>query len=75
MPTKLVRDGRHESYDLPRDQPLPEGDLVPVGQAADEATYGGDLRRADDASSKPYDPAEARRAALDVFDRSTPGTM
>jgi hypothetical protein len=69
LPTKLVRDGGRESYDPPPDRP-PEGDLVPVEQAAGEAKDGSDLRRADEASSDPYDPAKARRAALDVFDRS-----
>jgi len=33
LPTKLVRDGGCESYDVPPDRPLPEGDLVPVEQA------------------------------------------
>lgn len=64
LPTKLVRDDGHESYDPPPDWPPPEGDLVPAEQAAGNATDGFDLRRADDANSGPYDPAEARRAAI-----------
>ena len=70
-PTKLVRDGGREAYDLPPDRPLPSGDLVPADQVDDDTGDGSDLRRADDASTEPYDPARARRAALDVFDRST----
>ena len=69
--TKLVRDGGREAYDLPPDRPLPSGDLVPADQGDDETGNASDLRRADDASTKPYDAAEARRAALDVFDRTT----
>ena len=68
QPTKLVRDGKQEAYDLPPDRPVPDGDLVSAEQATDEEPDGTDLRRADDASSDPYDPAKARRAALDVFD-------
>lgn len=66
LPTNVVRDGGRESYDPPPDRPLPEGDLVPADQAAGEATHGSDLRRADDveANSRPYDPAEARSAAI-----------
>jgi len=66
LPTKLVRDGKAESCDLPPDRPLPDGDLVP---AADRATAdGADLRRADEASAEPYEASKARRAAFDVFD-------
>jgi hypothetical protein len=68
--TKLVRDGGHEAYDPPPDRPLPGGDLVPAEQVGEETGHGSDLRRADGTSSEPYDPAKARRAALDVFDRS-----
>jgi len=64
LPTKLVRDDGHESYDPPPDRLVPEGDLVPAEQAAGDATDGSDLRRADDASSGLYDPAEARRGAI-----------
>jgi hypothetical protein len=66
LPTNVVRDGGRESYDPPPDRPLPEGDLVPSGQAAGEATDESDLRRADDANanSGPYDPAKARSAAI-----------
>ena len=69
--TKLVRDGGREAYDTPPDRPLPEGDLVPADEIDDETRDRTDMRRADDGSTKPYDPVEARRAALDVFDRST----
>jgi len=50
---------------------LPEGDLVPAGQPADEATNGSDLRGADDVSAGPYDPAEARSGA--IFAAMLPG--
>jgi hypothetical protein len=66
LPTKLVRDGKEESYDPPPDRPLPDGDLVPAIERP--AVDGADLRRADEASTNPYDAAKARRAALDVFD-------
>lgn len=62
-PTKLVRDGGRESLDPPPDRPLPEGDLVPVGQPG-EGGDGSDMRRADDASRGPFDGAEARSAAI-----------
>jgi hypothetical protein len=55
LPTKLVRDGRDESYDMPPDQPLPEADLVPAGQPGAEPTDGSDLLRADQASSDRLD--------------------
>ena len=67
LATKLVRDGQTESYDPPPDLPLPDV-LVPVASA--EPADGSDLHRADEASSDPYDPVKARRAAFDVFDRS-----
>ena len=67
-PTRLVRDSGAESYDPPPDEPLP-GPLVPVDEPED-AGDATDLRRADDISSRPYDPARARRAALDVFDQT-----
>jgi hypothetical protein len=69
--TKLVRDGGREAYDTVPDRPLPEGDLVPAHEIDEERRDRADLRRADDASAEPYDPVVARRAALDVFDRST----
>lgn len=68
MPTKLVRDGGRESYDAPADPTLLR-DLIPADQDGD-AGDGSDLRRADDTSAAPYDRAKARRAALDVFDRT-----
>jgi hypothetical protein len=64
VPTKLVRDSGRESYDAPPDRPLPEADLVAAEQAASGDADGSDLRRADDVDSRPYDPAEARRAAV-----------
>ena len=67
LPTKLVRDGKAESYDLPPDRLLPDGDLVPAAEGA-AATDGADLHRADEASTDPYDAAKARRAAFDAFD-------
>ena len=69
--TKLVRDGDREAYDTPPNRPLPEGDLISANDLDAERRDEADMRRADDASTKPYDPVEARRAALDVFDRST----
>ena len=69
--TKLVRDDGHEAYDPAPDRPLPSADLVPAEQVGQETKDGIDLRRADDVGSKPYDLAEARRAALDFFDRTT----
>jgi hypothetical protein len=69
-PTKLVRDAGVESYDPPPADTW-SGPLVPVEEP--EGGDATDLRRADDISSGPYDPARARRAALDVFDR-TAGT-
>ena len=71
MATKLVRDGGREAYDAPPDQPLPDGVLVPADEMGEEKWDGTSMRRADDASTKPYNSADARRAALDVFDRST----
>jgi len=65
-PTKLVRDGKAESYDSPPDRPLPDGDLVPAAERV--AADGADLRRADEAGTDPYDAGKARRAAFDVFD-------
>lgn len=64
VPTNLVRDGARESNDPPPGRPLPEADLVPAEQAASGEADGSDLRRADDVDSRPYDPAEARRAAI-----------
>jgi hypothetical protein len=37
LPTKLVRDGDHESYDPPPDGPLPECELVPAVGSTEEA--------------------------------------
>lgn len=70
LPTKLVRDGQTESYDPAPDLPLPDV-LVPVVPA--EPSDGSDLRRADDASSAPYDSEKARDAASTAFDMSSGG--
>jgi hypothetical protein len=69
--TALVRDDGRESHDPLPDEPLPDGDLVPAEEAGACAPYGTDLRRADQLNSDVYDPAQAKRAAFDVFDRST----
>jgi hypothetical protein len=69
--TKLVRDGGREAYDAPPDRPPPGGDLVPADEPGEETQDGTSMRRADDASTEPYDPVVARRAALDVFERSS----
>jgi hypothetical protein len=64
LPTKLVRDGERESYDLPPDQPLPEADLVPAEQPGGEAADGSDLLRADQTSSGRYDHDKALNEAF-----------
>jgi hypothetical protein len=65
-PTKLVRDGAIETYDLPPDAPLPHGDLIPAAPRASTAPAGLDLRRADQA----LEPADRiRRAIFDYFDQ------
>ena len=63
LPTKLVRDGEREAYDLPPDQPLPEADLVPAEQPGGEAPDGSDLLRADQADSR-YDHDKALNEAF-----------
>ena len=61
QPTKLVRDGRTESYDPPPDLPLP-ATLVPVdqdsGAAADSSGEAG--------QESGYSDRRARRAAFDA---------
>lgn len=64
LPTKLVRDGERESYDLPPDRPLPEADLVPAGQPGGAAADGPDLLRADEADSWRYDHDKALNSAF-----------
>jgi hypothetical protein len=64
VPTMLVRDNGRESDDPPPDRPLPDADLVPADQGAGDQANGSDLRRADDVDGRPYDPAEARSAAI-----------
>ena len=69
-PTKLVRDGGVESYDNPPDE---EPTRSPARIEADPATsYGGDLRRADDAERDPapFSPQCLRRA--DEAERGMP---
>jgi hypothetical protein len=64
QPTKLVRDGRTESYDPPPSYP-PEGELVEVTPSP--PADGSDMRRADDPAAGPavYDRKAAFWAALD----------
>jgi hypothetical protein len=66
-PTKLVRDAGVESYDPPPTDTW-SGPLVPVEEPDDGDAR--DMLRADAAEAEPYDPAKARRAALDAFDRT-----
>jgi hypothetical protein len=63
-PTKLVRDGRAESYDPPPPRP-PEGALVEVIHSP--LIGGSDLRRADEKESRPsvYDKESWFWAILD----------
>jgi hypothetical protein len=72
-PTKLVRDGSRESYDEPPPgESPPEAGLVSAERLPDEANGGSDLRRADGAADDPpYEAGKARRAVLDVFDRTS----
>jgi hypothetical protein len=57
-PTKLVRDGEVESFDLPPAQPLPEGELVSAEQPGRGGQDGSDLLRTDRPSGQ-YDPGKA----------------
>jgi hypothetical protein len=61
-PTKLVRDGGTESYDLPPDLPLPR-ELVPA--ETDTGAAAGDTGAAGQESS--YRGWQAGRAALDAI--------
>jgi hypothetical protein len=63
LPTKLVRDGGRESYDLPPDQPLPGADLIPAEQPGGEAADGSDVLRADQADHR-YDHDKALTEAF-----------
>jgi hypothetical protein len=63
LPTKLVRDGERESYDLPPDRSLPEADLVPAEQLGGKAADGSDLLRADQADYR-YDHDKALNEAF-----------
>jgi hypothetical protein len=66
-PTKLVRDDGRESYDPPPDQPLPNGDLIPVAPAGTEASDGADLQRVDQPTAPPLDK-QMRRALINLFE-------
>lgn len=61
-PTALVRDNGHEASDPP---PVAEytGTLVEV--AVDVPVDGSDLIRADDPSSKPFEPADAANVVIE----------
>jgi len=62
-PTKLVRDGRRESYDPPPDLPLP-GPPEPSRARPAPSPTAGDLRRADDAQREAvYDSRRACETA------------
>lgn len=56
-PTKLVRDLGQESYDPPPDEPLPDGELIPVQLTVPD-------------HDEPADPPtiDYRRAALNYFE-------
>src|SRR5665213_2638285 len=59
-PTSLVRDGAVESQDPPPDEPL-LAELEPWG--THPAAEGSDLKRADDAELKVFDPQKLIEAA------------
>jgi hypothetical protein len=67
-PTALVRDGGVESQDVPPDEPIP-AELEPWG--VDPPTDGTDLKRADDAEAKVFDPKKLTDAASIGIDEST----
>jgi hypothetical protein len=67
-PTALVRDGDVESHDPPPDVPY-TGDLEPSPEV--EASNGADLRRADDAESRPFDPDAEEDVARETFDSAS----
>lgn len=58
QPTKLVRDGELERFDLPPAGPLPEGELVSAERPGRGAGDGSDLLRVDRPSGQ-YDHGEA----------------
>jgi hypothetical protein len=65
LPTKLVRDGKKESFDPPPDLPLPDV-LVPAASA--EPADASDVRRADEAEAgEQYDAYKAWCAAMGWF--------
>ena len=61
LPTKLVRDGGHESYDPPPDGPLPDGELIPAVGSTEEVV-GAEAEQS--ALSE-----RMQRAVFDYFDR------
>jgi hypothetical protein len=61
LPTKLVRDGGHESYDPPPDGPFPDGELVPAAGTTEEA---GGAEAEQSALSK-----RMQRAVFDYFNQ------
>lgn len=63
LPTKLVRDGQRESYDLPPDELLTDAELVPASQPDGEAADGSDLLRAGQADYR-YDHDKALTEAF-----------
>ena len=65
-PTKLVRDGGTESYDLPPDLPLPDV-LVPVSPDTGTSADASDLRRYGDSGQEPYSARRAKQAGLDAI--------
>lgn len=69
LPTRLVRDGRTESYDEPPNLPLPDL-LEPANVVGDEPPSRSDLRRADEAGDQPpYSAQKARRAVIDYLEQ------
>ncbi|MGP8006426.1 MAG: hypothetical protein ACLP2J_05290 [Acidimicrobiales bacterium] len=69
-PTALVHDGGVESQDPPPDTPY-TGQLQRPAEPA--STDGDDLRRADSAESKRFDPETEEDAAWEAFDQSSGG--
>jgi hypothetical protein len=70
MPTALVRDGDVETQDPPPSTTY-AGQLEELEEAAPRD--GDDLRRADSADSKSFDPNEANDAGWDAFSSSSGG--
>ena len=69
LPTKLVRDSGHESFDPPPDTPLTEPP-IPATTITGPSHNGDDMRRADDAGrAAPYDRRAACQAATTAIIR------